>query len=88
MYDLTFKTKREVIAMLASIESIVASENSYTSILSNYPFLLNEYAQPEYSPRRYKDGWGIHREFKLTVSDAIRKSGRVTDGDNFYVNNP
>lgn len=61
MTNLVFATKAEVIKFLEAQKELT-SNNAGTKFFPAGTYYLNhgEYSQPDYEPRRYKDGWSIH----------------------------
>jgi len=59
---LTFKTKQETVGYL-NAQAHLDSNNSGTSWFPRGAYYLShgEYSQPDFVPRRYKNGWGIHK---------------------------
>jgi len=62
MKTLSFKTKSEALNYLRSIPELEESTKRPGIFWRRGTYYLNhgEYDRPEYSVRRYKDGWGIH----------------------------
>lgn len=59
----SFNTKREVIDYLVSdCEMIAHSEGRWFCQEGRYELRHGEYDRPDFQPRRYRDGWGVHRE--------------------------
>lgn len=74
----SFGTKQEAIDFL--------ERNGYTKMESGsyyapglYYTSHGEYERPDYTPRRYKDGWGIHAEYYYFPGTLYApKDGRVS----------
>jgi hypothetical protein len=62
MTNLTFETKAEAVKFLNDHPKL-NSNNSGDSWFPHgtYHLAHGEYSQPDYVPRRYKDGWGIKK---------------------------
>ena len=79
-----FKTKKEAIQFLASIEWL-ESHSEGKKFSSNRIYLLSsgEYSRPDYYPIRYKDGWAISITY-FYYPDTLYapKNGRM-DEDSF-----
>lgn len=78
---LTFETKKDVLAFLASIPYLSPMSDG-VSFYPNGTYYLShgEYSQPEYKPRKYKDGWGIHGTcFYFSGTFFAPRDGRVDE---------
>ncbi len=59
---LNFATKQAAVDFLASQGHLDSDKSGKLFFPSGTYYLAHgEYSQPDYTPRRYKDGWGIHR---------------------------
>lgn len=59
---LKFETKKAVIDYLADKDNLDCDTSGKLFFPAGTYYLAHgEYSQPDYTPRRYKDGWGIHR---------------------------
>lgn len=76
---LTFKTKLEALNFLASQENLRSNIKGDKYFPGGTYYLSHgEYSQPDYSPRKYKEGWGIHIEnYYYAGTFNVPKSGRV-----------
>ena len=79
MSTLTFETKAAVIAFLIEISRLDQAKDGKTfSPAGTYYLKHGEYSSPDYSPRRYKDGWGIHVDWHFYSGTFYApQSGRV-----------
>ena len=74
MNTLVFKTKKEALDFLKSV--------FYPK--GTYYLAHGEYSKPDYQPRRYKDGWGIHVKYYFYSGTCYApKDGRI-DAETFY----
>jgi hypothetical protein len=74
---LKFETKRLAIEFLDSVDWLKSYGSSW-SHRHMYILSYGEYSSPDYRPRRYGDGWGIHREtYYYSGTFNVPKSGRV-----------
>ncbi len=79
MENLKFATKKEALDYLWGVEGLC------TNLLGQVfwprgPYYLShgEYSSPEYTPRRYKDGWGIHVKYYYYQGNPLApKDGRL-----------
>ena len=65
MKTLSFPTKADALRYLRSIPELEESTQRPGVFWRRGLYYLNhgEYSRPEYSVRRYKDGWGIHAAY-------------------------
>jgi len=85
MNNLTFDTKKSAIKYLSSVKGLSKSNNAkYFYPTGTYHLSHGEYSQPDYEPRRYRDGWGIHvTYYYLSGTSYAPQDGRI-DSDTFY----
>lgn len=79
---IAFKTKKAALEYLSTIESLTPpiSGAAYYYRKGVYMLRHGEYDRPDYMPRRYKDGWGIHCEqYYYRGTFNARKSCRVNE---------
>jgi hypothetical protein len=79
MNTLVFKSKKEATEFLNARDDIEISRSGEFYFPSGIYYLAHgEYSKPDYVPRRYKDGWGIHRTvYFLPGTCYAPKDGRV-----------
>jgi len=80
MKTLSFRTKKEALDYLRSIPQLVESAQRPGVFRRTGTYYLNhgEYSRPEYSVRRYKDGWGVHvKYFYYPGTLYVPKDGRL-----------
>lgn len=75
----TFRTKKETLEYLDSLDTLVSVLDGATYIPKGIYYLAHgEHAKPTYTPRRYKDGWGIRVDYNYYYGTFnAPKSGRV-----------
>jgi len=63
---------------------VARQDGEWFSVSGDYRLGHGEYARPEYQPRQYSDGWGIHGQYHFlpTVMPGTR-DGRVEAADWF-----
>ena len=75
----TFATKADAEKFLVNQGFAQTNSGAYYQA-DTYYLSHGEYSQPEYTPRRYKDGWGIHGVyFYYSGTFGAPKDGRITD---------
>lgn len=78
---LKFKTKAEAVNFLnehPSLSSNRAGDSWFPS--GTYYLAYGEYSQPDYVPRRYKDGWGIKKiSYFHRGTFGAPKDGRIAE---------
>ena len=77
---LSFETKAEALEFLRSKDTLDESQKKPGIFWSSGTYVLNhgEYDRPEYLPRRYKDGWGIHvKHFYYVGTFYAPEDGRL-----------
>lgn len=76
---MTFPTKQKLINWLAE-NNFSRMENGNYYPTGTYHLGHGEYSQPEFSPRRYKDGWDCHGiYFYYSGTFYAPKDGRVNE---------
>lgn len=85
MNNLVFDSKKSAIDFLSSVEGLSQSNNGQYFFTSGTYYLSHgEYSQPDYAPRRYKDGWGIHVTYYYYAGTCCApRDGRV-DPETFF----
>lgn len=59
----TFSKKSDVIDYLSNACGMSSTSGGAFFEPGTYYLNHGEYSQPDYEPRRYKDGWGIHANY-------------------------
>ena len=58
-----FATKADCMAYLRSVPGLQETDTGGSFFPAGTYYLQHgEYSQPDYMPRRYKDGWAIHKQ--------------------------
>jgi len=85
MNTLVFKTKKEALDFLKSVQRLESSlDETFFYPKGTYYLAHGEYSKPDYQPRRYKDGWGIHVKYYFYSGTCYApKDGRI-DSETFY----
>lgn len=80
---MTFETKKELAKWLADNDYAQLSDGDWYPT-GTYYLAHGEYSQPEFSLRRYKDGWSLHGYYHFHRGTICSKeNGRVSD--EFYL---
>ena len=81
---MTFATKKELIKWLKANNYAQLSCGNWYQV-GTYYCAHGEYSQPEYSPRRYRDGWSLHAYYHYYHGTfGAKANGRVADEYTFY----
>ena len=85
MNTLVFKTKKEALGFLKSVQGLESSlDETFFYPKGTYYLSHGEYAKPDYQSRRYRDGWGIHVKYYFYDGTCYApKDGRI-DAETFY----
>lgn len=76
---MTFATKKELVEWLEENDYAQLSDGDWYPT-STYYLAHGEYSQPEFSPRRYKEGWSLHGYYHFhSGTFGAKENGRVAE---------
>jgi hypothetical protein len=77
---LSFKSKKSLVKYLIDVGLEQSINEKYFFETGTYCLNHGEYDRPDYIPRRYKDGWGVHVQYYYYAGTIYQPlSGRIDD---------